>query len=505
MDARSREAGQGRAAALALLRGAAPPAGRLLPSPAGPDAWIAFDEEIRRHGPDPLPEATAATFRTRLFAPLGRRLPEPPVEVLLCHPDGRVREAALGTPQPPPELVVIRCADWAAAVREPARRLLDRTLADAPAATLVALTPLVLRLARRDQGAWALALFEAALRTDPPLPAAPARRDPARRPARPADPPRTVLARLCDGADLPTRRYATRLTLDTPVLRDRLTVRDRARLAAAERDPANAAVWADATLKALAAARRDDGGDRGDGGERGDRADRGDDEAEAERDQAVDLLIGSPLPTVRAAGVTALRRAGRTAEGVSHLADRSPLVRACARWLTAQDGGDPHDHYRRLASDPSGCSPHAVAGLAESGRTEDVPLLQGLLDHPSGAVRAAAVAGLRRLGADPDRSALLALLDDPSPAAAREAGLSLRPVAEVLDTAHLLSRCTPKQPLHTRRAAFRLLLIQGGTAARQAAESLSSDWEPALRHAARTYAAFHATGERTKRRGWLRR
>ncbi|AXE25642.1 hypothetical protein C0216_21290 [Streptomyces globosus] len=491
VDARSREARQGSAAACALLRGTPPPAGGVLRS-AGPDAWIAFDEEIRSHGP--LPQAAAPAFRARVLGLTGRgRLPERPVEVLLCHPDGRVREAALGTPQPPPELVVIRCADWAAAVREPARRLLARTLADAPAATLVALTPLVLRLAERDQGAWALALFEAALRTDPPLPGAPDRPGPDTGPAPPADRPSTVLARLRGSADLPTRRYATRLTLDTPPLRDRLTVRDLARLAAAERDPANAAVWADATLGALAAARPDSRGR--DGG--------GQDES-AERDEAVDLLLGSPLPTVRAAGVTALRRAGRTAEGVSHLADRSPLVRACARWLVAQDGGDPHDRYRRLAADPSGCSPHAVAGLAECGRTEDVPLLRSLLDHPSGAVRAAAVAGLRRLGADVDHTALLALLDDPSPAAAREAALSLRPVAEVLDTAHLLSRCTLKQPLHTRRAAFRLLQAQGGTAARQAAESLSSDWEPALRRAARAASRYYAVSERTGRRGWLR-
>ncbi|GGT17505.1 MULTISPECIES: HEAT repeat domain-containing protein [Streptomyces] len=500
MDARSREAGKGRAAARALLRGTPPSTGGLLQS-AGPDTWIAFDEEIRRHGP--LPEAASATFRARLSARLGLLRPETPVEVLLCHPDGRVREAALGTPQPPPELVVIRCADWAAAVREPARRLLAGTLADAPAATLLALTPLVLRLAGREQGAWALALFEAALRTDPPLPAATAPRDPATEPAPPADHPSTVLARLSGSADLPTRRYATRLTLGTPLLRDRLTVRDLARLAAAERDPANAAVWTDATLAALAEARPDSSGDDA-GGRDGAAEGAAERDGAAARDEAVDLLIGSPLPSVRAAGITALRRAGRTAEGVSHLADPSPLVRACARWLTARDGGDPHEHYRRLAADPSGCSAHAVAGLAEGGRTEDVPLLRSLVDHPSGAVRAAAVAGLRRLGADPDRTALLALLDDPSPAVAREATRSLRTVAEDLDTGHLLSRCTPKQPLHTRRAAFRLLQVQGGTAARQAAESLSSDWNPALRRAALAASRFYASAERTGRRGWLR-
>ncbi|NXY97148.1 hypothetical protein HYE82_22785, partial [Streptomyces sp. BR123] len=383
-----------------------------------------------------------------------------PLELLLCHPDGRVREAALGarhTPLPLP-LVVIRCTDWVPQVRTRARRVLVRALAADARYTVPTAAPLVLRLGGREQGGWAVELFEAALRLRQPrygqwwevglLTGPPSRKE--------AD---AILAGLRLAADLPTRRFAARITL----ARGLLDLPGIARQAAAERDPGTARLWADTALKALAAAGA----------------------GTPAADTAIDALLTSPLATVRSAGVTALRAAGRAAEAERHLADRSALVRACARWLLGQDGGDPHARYRRLVADPVGPSPYAVAGLAECGRAEDVPLLRELLGHPAGRVRAAALAGLRQLDATPDEADLLALLDDPAPSVAREACLALLPMAGRLDPGPLAARCTPRAALHVRRAAFRLLRARGGIEALRAAVALSRDWEPKLREAAR--------------------
>ncbi|MFE3557446.1 hypothetical protein ACFXKW_21665 [Streptomyces sp. NPDC059193] len=441
-----RQIEEGRAAAAALMRG-----GRTglagFRHPALPLSWIAFDAEVRdTHSPwRPGPGAAD------------------PIEIRLCHPDGRVREAALAVPRAPLPLVVIRCADWAPAVRERARQVLAGALAADPAHTLIDLTPLVLRLARREQGTWARDLFEGALRGDP-VPAPwwrPARPGQWWRPARAArtmtgEEPDTVLAWLRRSGDLPTRRFATRLTLDSGLF----GVRELARRAGEERDPATALVWADAALAALAA----DGPD----------------------DEAVDSLLRGHIPMVRAGGVTALRGAGRAAEAADHLADRSGLVRACARWLVRQDGGDPYALCRALVEDPDRVTPYAVAGFAECARHADAPLLRALLERSgqgSGALRAAAVAGLRALDAD-DAELLRPLLDDPSPAVAREASLSLAPPAGQLPVAWLTARIAPGLPPHTRRAAYRVLHARGGIDALRASVELLTDPDPGLRRVA---------------------
>ncbi|MGW5397282.1 hypothetical protein [Streptomyces sp. NPDC003952] len=170
-----------------------------------------------------------------------------------------------------PELVLIRCADWAPPVRERARRILLRIVAGA-------------------------------------------------------------LAALRDGSDVPARRLAARLA----VAAGGTGVRELARRAARELDPATAQLWTDAALRTMAAAGPDD--------------------------VAVDTLLGGRLPMVRASGVTALRGAGRADEAARHLTDRSGLVWACARWLLAQAGGDPYATCprgpRTSAGPPSGCSAH---------------------------------------------------------------------------------------------------------------------------------------------------
>lgn len=442
---------------------------------SGPDAWTAFDEEVRRIG-------------RRSYEPLrGRR-----IEARLCDPDGRIRASALRASPTPPlefvlltfvswfpplrgryrrafdraaalypplELVLIRCADWAPPVRGRARRVLGRMVARSPVDALVRLAPLALRLGRREHGAWAAEQLEAALTGRYSLLAA------WWRPGRPSTTwswnsltpaqREEVLGRLRRHADRPTRRFAARLSLEI----GGTGVRELALRAAAEPDPATARLWTDAALRAMA----DDGPD----------------------DSAIDILLGGHGPMVRAAGVTALRGAGRAGEAALYLADRSGLVRACARWLFAQDGADPAVRYRALLTAPAyAVSPYAVTGFSECAKRADAPLLRPLLNHPASAVRAAAVAGLRRLDGATDDALLLPLLDDPSAPVTREASLSLLDVAGRLDHHHLAERLGPVHPPHVRRAAFRLLRARGGIHELRAAVALSQDPDPRLRSTA---------------------
>lgn len=439
------DAERGRAAAAALLdKAGAPVAARL--AGTGPEAWTAFDEEVRN--------LTASSWPP----PRSGR-----IEARLCDRDGRVREAALSTlsagQHAPPQLVLIRCTDWVPQVRERARRVLAGIVARDPVAALVDLSPLIVRLGRREHGAWAVEQLEAALS---------GRHAPVTAGWHPGQPSATwswkaltgeqcadALARLGDRADLPTRRFAARLT----VAAGRTGVRDLALRAARELDPATARLWTDAALRALA----EDGPDGA----------------------AVDALLTGRLPMVRASGVTALRGAGRAQEASRYLADRSGLVRACARWLLARGGGDPYAHCLALVTDSEELSPYAVAGFSECAKRADAPLLRSLLGHPAGAVRAAALAGLRRLDASTDDAALMPLLDDPWPAVAREAATALAPAALRLDLHHLSERIGPERPAHVRRAAFRLLRARGGIHELRASVALTADPDPKLRARAR--------------------
>ncbi|MER5732522.1 hypothetical protein ABT084_30005, partial [Streptomyces sp. NPDC002138] len=289
--------------------------------PADPAAWIALDLGVRE-----------VPLWDEVLAGLLRAQPE----TALCHPAGRIREDALrgaGRSRALLPLVAIRCADWIEPVRTRARVILAGALAEDPAGTLRALTPLVLRLGARGRGAWARELFEAALRGAGGA----------------------LLEELAADSDPGTRRYAGRLLLETT----RPGAVALARRAAAEADPVLRRLWTDAALAALAASAPGpvarDGPVDGDGPAAGDGA--------AARDDArtvVDLLLGARSGQVRAAGVTALRRTGRAAGAVEHLADRVGVVRACARWLVGQDGGAapaPSHHRPRARAEAS-----AVAG-----------------------------------------------------------------------------------------------------------------------------------------------
>ncbi|MCZ7461377.1 hypothetical protein [Streptomyces sp. WMMC940] len=382
-----------------------------------PDAWLELDAEARLVRPN-APESQS---RDRALVPA----------LALCHRDGRVREAALEQVAGRPELLpllVIRTADWAGPVRSRARELLPVLLAGAEPETLVPLTALVLRLARRERGEFAREAVAALLQT-----------------ARPA-----ALEPLLAAPDRATRRFAHGLAVERGLL-------PAARLAlTAEADD-------DAVVRRLCAEAALALGPTG--------------------DDVLVPLLRSRHPDARSAGVTVLRRAGRHGDARPYLTDRSGLVRACARYVLRQGGAEPLPVYRALCADPSdrGIPAWAPLGLAECGEPRDARLLWPLTAHPVPSVRARAVAGLRLLGRT-DLERLRPLLDDPAPAVAREAATALLPWADRLPEGWLLHRLTARRsPAHTRLAAFRLLRARGGVAELRAAVALLDDRDPSLR------------------------
>ncbi|MFP8903143.1 hypothetical protein [Streptomyces atacamensis] len=397
---------------------------------ADPGDWLALDTAARQ----------VAWYRGRLLpewehiaalpADLSR-LDESRLALALCHRDGRIRQAALHHSARCPgllPLVVIRCADWAEPVRECARKLLRRAL---DADTAADLAPLILRIGRRDRGAFGAELLEEVL----------------------SGAPRGRLTALSAHHDPTVRRFAYRMAVEHHLLRSV----ELARAAARDGDAVVQDLCATAALAALP-------------------------DEESAYDEVLALLLGARSPRTRSAGVTALRRAGRPGQAEPFLGDRSALVRACARYVVRQRGGDPEPWYRTrcAAPDDPGLPPGAVIGLAECGNRADVTLLSPLLAHPVAAVRAQAVAGLRALDlADAER--LRPLLDDPSPAVVRETATALLPSARRLPADWLLERTEPERPRHVRVAAFRLLTAYGGVVALRAAVGLLKDPDVKLR------------------------
>ncbi len=398
------------------------------PFPAGgldtgdPGAWTDFDLGVRwdirygalpPDGPDaPGPDPVARAARA------------------LCHPDGRVRESALGEALAHPvllPLLVLRAADWGAPVRERARRLLTGAL---DARSAFALAPVVLRAGERARGTFAVELLGAVLRRAP----------------------REEVLRLCAHPERAVRRFAVRLAVGE----GRFSPAELARRAHADHDVVVRSVCADAALAALA---------------------RG-----ADREGVLEPLLTARGPRVRAAGVTALRRAGLPERAQGFLADRSALVRAGARYVVRQDGRDPLSWYRERCAGPE-VPPDAVIGLAECGQRGDAAVLWPLLGHPVPRIRARAMAGLRLLDAvDPAR--LLPLLDDPAPGVVRETVAALLPSARSLPDGTLTDRLAGHRPRATRVGAFRLLVARGDVAGLRTAVGLLGDTDEGLRERA---------------------
>ncbi|MGW1465185.1 HEAT repeat domain-containing protein [Streptomyces sp. NPDC002308] len=451
-------AGDGTAAAVRPARGAPLPSALDVTDAA---AWIALDAGVREMAGYRSPVAHAelrgtAGYRSlvahaRLRETAGHRPPvahtgPPPVApgqdeeswlaLALCHRDGRVRQEAIRRSAGPPgllPLIVIRCADWVAPVREAARLLLRGALDENSATTLASL---ILLVGRRHRGAFAVELLGEVLR------GASLER----------------LAALFDAPDRAVRRFACRLAVE----RRLLGPVELARAAARDEDAVVQDLCATAALAALTALH---------------------DEPSHETYEAVLApLLTARHPRVRSAGVTALRPAGLSERAEAFLGDRSALVRACARYVVRQHGGDAAAWYRErctaaanpgsAAADP-GLAPGAVVGLAECGNRPDAALLWPLLKHPAPRVRAGAVAGLRLLDCA-EAGRLLPLLDDASAGVARETAVALLPSAGRLPADWLLERLSGR-PRHVRLAAFRLLDARGGVEALRAAVGLLED------------------------------
>ncbi|MER6461073.1 HEAT repeat domain-containing protein [Streptomyces sp. NPDC001228] len=384
-----------------------------------PASWIELDLAVRE----------LAWQRPELFhskaSPSGRwvnpdpNAPEPRVTwsrppddselaLALCHPDGRIREAALERAEGRAgllALVVIRCVDWAGPVRERARGLLAGT----PPARLVAHAALILRVGHRARGDFAQELLTEELRSGPA----------------------GHVEALLGSGDRATVRLAHRVALE----RRLLPAARLARIAARHRDVVVQDLCAEAAVAAL-----------GEGACDG-------------FTEVVVPLLGSRQPRVRSAGVTALRRTGRYADAEPYLTDRSAVVRACARWVLKQGGIDPVPLYRALCADPAD-RPAAAVGLGECGVREDRDLLRRLLAHPAPGVRAFAVTGLRALDAVPVDD-VTPLLDDPSAVVVRQATTALLPWADRLPEELLRSLLAEGRPRHQRVAAIRLLRASG--------------------------------------------
>ncbi|MGZ2355392.1 hypothetical protein LRE75_01570 [Streptomyces sp. 372A] len=363
--------------------------------------WVALDLAVR-YPPWYAPDGWDSPRRDRSAARA-----EPATALALCHPDGRIREAALDRVSRYPDLLpllVVRCVDWAAPVRGRARAL----LAEAPAAGLVAQVELILLLGRRERGGFAVELLGRALREGPA----------------------EFLHPLLASADRATRRFAHR----TAVERGLLPPLGLARIAARSGDAVLQDLCAEAAVTAVRETGRDDG--------------------------VIGILLTARSGRVRAAGVTALRRAGRYEEARAHLTDRSGVVRACARYVVRQGGTDPLPLYRAVCTGDA-VAPGAAAGLGECGdRKADAGTLWALVRHPVPAVRAQAVTGLRALDAV-TREGLTPLLDDPSPAVVRAATGALLPYAAEFPVAWLRGRDGPESPRAVRVAARRLLRAAG--------------------------------------------
>ena len=363
-------------------------------------------------------------LRRESYAPSGLIASRLAIE--LCHRDGRIREAALeqvaGDPGLLP-LLVVRCSDWVGQVRERARELLAEAL---DMDTAVALAPLILLSGRRGRGAFAIDLLDEVLRRAS----------------------REQLAPLLTRADRAVRRHAHRLAVEEGLL----SPAELARAAARDPDTVVQILCADAALAAVAKT--------------------------GDYDGVLAPLLGARNPRARATGVTALRAAGLPEQAEGFLGDRSGVVRACARYVVRQHGGDPLTVYRGWCSggDPV---PGAVIGLAECGERRDAALLWPLVSHPAAAVRARALGGLRTLDVV-DVPRMLPLLDDPAPGVVREATLALLPSADLVPDEWLTERLVDGSRA-MRVAAFRLLDARGGIVRLRAAVTVLDDPDERLR------------------------
>ncbi|MFB8029731.1 MULTISPECIES: hypothetical protein [unclassified Streptomyces] len=398
---------------------------------ADPGHWLALDEGVREvawNRPQFLPAP-----RWEHSAPLPAdltQLGESRLALALCHRDGRIRQEAVRQSVRYPgllPLVVIRCADWVEPVREHARQLLREALTVDSA---LGLAPLILSVGRRGRGAFGVEVLDQIL----------------------GQATHGQLSVLLADPDRIIRRFAYRLAIEGRLLGPA----ELARAAALDQDTVVQDLCATAALTGL-----------------------GDEDA---YEHVLSPLLSARNPRTRSAGVTALRRAERSKQAELFLSDRSALVRACARYVVRQLGGDPVAWYRERCTAPGApeLPPGAVIGLAECGNRADAGLLRPLLVHPAAGVRTRAVAGLRVLDCV-DAKVLWPLLDDPAAGVVRATATALLPSAKESPADWLLERTSSERPRHVRVGAFRLLDARGGIVALRAAVGLLEDPDIKLR------------------------
>lgn len=395
-----------------------------------PGDWLALDAGVREASWGRSGFVPEWERRTVPLPDDATGLDEARLALALCHRDGRIRQAALRRSVPYPgllPLVVLRCADWVGPVREDARRLLDEAL-DVDAA--LGLVSLALRVGRRDRGAFGVEALGRVLRRAS----------------------RAQLAVLLAAPDRAVRRFGYRIAVEGRLLRPA----ELARTAARDEDSVVQDLCATAALTTLA--------------------------TEEAYEDVLPPLLSARNPRTRSAGVTALRRAGRPEEAWPFLGDRAGIVRACARYVVRQQGGDPAAWYRERCSAPDdpALPPGAVIGLAECGDRTDAALLWPLLAHPAAGVRARAVAGLRVLDRV-EAGRLWPLLDDPAAGVVRETVTALLSCAGELSAERLWERTGSERPRHVRLGALRLLDARGGLVALRAAVGLLDDPDVELR------------------------
>jgi hypothetical protein len=377
---------------------------------ARPHMVLRLDEAVRRTA-ERRYEYVARDVREKADqSPLADDVSPLGLALASSHPDGRVRRQAvgrlqelLGHRQAPTTLVpflVLRTADWAGPVRDRARAALAVLLHDDPKQLVPAAAPVTLLVGRRERGTFARQQLLSALISLPGT---------------------TPFEQLLAAPDPRLRRF----TLQTALASRWLPLKTLVAVTEKDGDRRCRELAAEAAVREA---------------------------VWTERDNLLRQLAASSHQEVRALALVGLIRRGLAAEFMPHLGDPSALVRAIARDAARRTGADAPGWYRAAIETPT---PGAIAGLAESGPTEDADLLAPLLGHSRPLIRAAAARGLRVMDAVPVDDTV-PLLRDPSAKVIREATAALRTRIDQLPAGLAESLLADRDRAAVRRAGYRL-------------------------------------------------
>ncbi len=379
---------------------------------AGAPWWLAVDQALRQRW------WWAPAWSRRLAADLADgEVDELRLVVAGCHHDGRIREAAvvrLADCEHPAAVAVLalRACDWVAEVRSRARSVVEGWPSPSGGPALSTLAELAFALRGRRAGGWLAQRVDQVLR----------------------DLPAQRLDPLLSARDRGTRRAAYRAAIAAGQLSlDRLTT-----AAIREGDLPIRTMCARAAVRAAAGPAH------------------------------LHAMLASRTALVRAEALQALIVTGDLDVAEAALADRHPLVRGIAQAAVRRTGGDPAEHYRRLAARQA---PElgviaglevtgelgVVAGLGETGVADDADVVARWLAHPRARVRAEAIRALRRLGVTRPAE-LVPMLRDESPAVARQAVASLQGQIGAVAPAVLEGLLDADNPPSLRLAGYRLLI-----------------------------------------------